>query len=157
MAHPRDKKCNILAIAVYSDIWHEWFLALPTPTYPMTTKTSRAIAATRQKILAQIATAQKQADAAKKTAKTAKTGFKLAKQKFKEARRAAKTAKKAVKMLKIALAVSAGAKVRSKRPAPKAAVKRSRPAAPRPVTVREPAVTVAPAATESTLPVVSMT
>jgi hypothetical protein len=129
------------------------FLAgFPSP-YHMTTKTSGPIAATRQKILAQISAAQKKAGAAKKAARTAKAGFKQARQKFKEARRAAKAAKKAVKVLKTALTATAVVKARPKPAVTKARVKRLPPPS-APVVAREPAVAVSPT-TDSVPPIVS--
>ncbi|MFI5336113.1 MAG: hypothetical protein ACHQ5A_04990, partial [Opitutales bacterium] len=70
------------------------------PPLPMTSKTPRHLSPARQKLVAQIASAEKGAEAAKKAAQTVKAQFKQAKKKFKEARRAAKAAKKAVKALK---------------------------------------------------------
>src|ERR1035437_1851654 len=99
------------------------------PLIAMMTKSSAANAATKKKLIAGIAAAQKQADAAKKAAKLAKLEFRRARQEFKEARKAAKKLRKSVKSLKADLAALAPARPRRKAPAAKLVVKLPLPVA----------------------------
>jgi len=147
-------KCNIrtVAVGIPADIEDSGFPSTPQSKPSMTA--SDPLPALKKKILSRIAAIQRQAEAAKKVAKLTKAAFKQAKQKFKEAKRAAKKHRKELKTLKNELAALATKKVQRK-PAAKAAVKRSRSA---PVsTAREVAVepevpAVAPAPVESIPP-----
>ena len=112
----------------------------------MTKKAPRTTTDEKKRLVARIATTQKQTDAAKKAAKAAKAGFKHAKQKFKNARRAAKKLRKSVKVLKAELAALVVKKVRRKPTARKSE-------APKPVQSPAP-VESAPAPVE-TLPVIT--